>query len=141
MVFQLIYTCGLSRDVSSEELEEIANSSRRRNKTRGITGILLYKDGSVLQVLEGERSAVLSLYKKIASDPRVGNVIVLIQRVAAKREFANWSMGFRSADQTEPKTNGAFKLCAESFPYALPQNPSVEVGTISRTFARVTGLV
>lgn len=140
MIFQLIYTCALSQDISGTDLESIAVSSRRRNEERDITGILLYKEGSVLQVLEGERSAVMSLYNKIASDDRVSNVIVLIQRVTTKREFSKWSMGYKNADSSSTETDTVFELCAQSFPNAMPDNPSPEVGIFGRTFARVTGL-
>lgn len=140
MIFQLIYTCALSKETSGTDLDSIAECSRRRNEKYGITGILLCKDGSVLQVLEGERSAVMSLYNKIAADDRVSNVIVLIQRVTTKREFPKWSMGYKNADTSSAQSDTVFELSAQSFPKALPDNPSPEVGTFGRTFARVTGL-
>ena len=136
MVFQLIYTCAFTNTLSPAELKSIAQLSRKRNLDRNITGILLCKDGSALQVLEGEKSSVLALYETIKSDPRVTNLLTLIQRTAQEREFPNWSMGFKNADNSE----AAFKLCARSFPDALPENASPEVDTIGRTFARVTGL-
>lgn len=136
MIFQLIYTCALTQAVSTDDLEMIARSSRARNAENEITGILLYKDGSVLQVLEGDKAAVLALYSKIEKDSRITKPLILIQRVAAKREFPNWCMGYKNADESAP----AFNLSAESFPDILPENASPEVGTISRTFARVNGL-
>ena len=136
MIFQLIYTCAFTNPLSCADLESIAKLSRKRNLDRNITGILLCKDGSALQVLEGEKSAVLALYETIKTDPRVTNLLTLIQRSASEREFPNWSMGFKNADNSE----AAFKLCARSFPDALPENASPEVDTIGRTFARVTGL-
>lgn len=136
MIFQLIYTCALTDTVSSEDLEAIAQTSRARNHDRGITGMLLCKDGSVLQVLEGEESAVTELYRTISQDKRVTKPLVLIQRKTNEREFPKWSMGFKNADDTD----AAFKLSARTFPDALPDNASPEVGTISRTFARVNGL-
>lgn len=136
MIFQLIYTCALTPDVSCDDLEAIAKTSRVKNAEKDITGILLCQDGSVLQVLEGDKSAVLELYAKIMDDPRINNPLVLIQRMAEAREFPKWSMGFKAAK----KTDSAFNLCARSFPDALPENASPEVGTISRTFARVNGL-
>lgn len=136
VIFQLIYTCALSGDVACQDLESIAQTSRKRNFERGITGILLCKDGSVLQVLEGEKSVVMSLYDTISHDARVTNPLILIQRMTAEREFPKWSMGFKNADETDD----AFKLCAQSFPDIMPDNLSPETGTISRTFARVNGL-
>ncbi len=136
VIFQLIYTCALAQNTSSQDLEEIALTSRARNLAQNITGILLCKDGSVLQVLEGDKDIVMALFDKIAQDRRATNPLILTQRTSAEREFPNWSMGYRNADETE----AAFNLCARSFPDVLPENASQEVGTISRTFGRVTGL-
>jgi len=120
--------------MSCVDLETIAESSRARNFEQGITGILLCKDGSALQVLEGEKTDVLKLYKTIEKDTRISNILVLIQREAAKREFPNWSMGFKNANESE----SVFQLCAKTFPDALPLKVSPEIRTIGRTFARVT---
>jgi len=63
VIFQMIYTCALEQGVKSDELESIAQTSRVRNLARGVTGILLCKEGSVLQVLEGEKEIVKSLFR------------------------------------------------------------------------------
>jgi len=118
------------------ELKKIAAESRVRNLELGITGILLCKDGSVLQVLEGERSKVKNLYERILQDERVTNPLILIQRTASTREFPNWSMGFRKASLNDC----AFDLTGQSFAEALPSNVSPEITTIGNTFARVNGL-
>ena len=76
MIFQLIYTCALATDMLPSDLESLAEDARKRNLDRGITGILLCKDGSILQVLEGEKSAVLELYANIARDARVSNPLL-----------------------------------------------------------------
>jgi len=136
VVFQLIYTCALRDNVSVSELDRIAESSRIRNMTMGLTGILFCKDGSVLQILEGEKSLIENLYEQISNDCRISNPLVLIRRELDKREFPNWSMGYRNAD----KDPACFELTPNSFKQAMPANLSPVVGTISSTFARVNGL-
>lgn len=137
MIFQLIYTCALSADFGCEDLKKVAYVSRARNLDLGVTGILLCKDGSVLQVLEGERSIVKNLYQRIIQDTRVTNPLVLIQRTSTEREFPNWSMGYRNADKDEA---AAFDLTGETLANAFSKSVSPEIGTIGRTFARVNGL-
>jgi len=137
VIFQMIYTCALADDVTPSDLDEIARSSRLRNISQGLTGILLCKDGSVLQVLEGARETVEAVYSRITMDPRVTNALVLIRRETTAREFPNWSMGYRNVDDTD----AAFELCSRSLPEAIPQDSSPELGMLSRTFARVNGLV
>lgn len=137
MIFQLIYTCALTKSVACDELEKIAKLSRQRNLKYGITGILICKDGSVLQVLEGEKKDVTNLYGRISIDPRVVNPLVLIKRASTCREFPNWSMGYRNADAAP----ASFELTADSLSEALPDDISPEIDTIGRTFARVNGLI
>ncbi len=136
MIFQLIYTCALANDVTCKDLESIAQTSRASNARKNITGILLCNEGSALQVLEGDRDTVLSLYQKIEADPRTSNPLVLIKRMTENREFPDWSMGYKRGG----KTDAAFKLSMDTFSEAMPDTISPEVGTIGRTFARVSGL-
>ncbi len=136
MIFQLIYTCALTANVDCDDLKTIAEESRSRNLKSDITGILLCKDGSVLQVLEGERSSVRALYERIVEDVRVKNPLVLLQRMSTEREFPNWSMGYRDANASDCEFNLTGKTLAE----IISTNISPEITTISRTFARVNGL-
>jgi hypothetical protein len=69
--------------------------SHQRNAVEGITGMLLYKDGNVMQVLEGEEAAVLKLYAKIGRDPRHRGLMTLLRRPVEDRQFPGWTMGFR----------------------------------------------
>jgi hypothetical protein len=80
-------------------LLELLEKSRKNNAKLGITGMLLYKDGEFMQVLEGEEKAVRSLSKRIAEDPRHTNFIILMDRVCTQREFPDWSMGFTNLDE------------------------------------------
>lgn len=137
MPFQLIYTCALLKSVCCDQLADIAKQSTERNAKHDITGILICKDGSVMQVLEGEKSAVEKLYSKIEQDARVKNPLVLIRRNIETREFPNWSMGYRNAN----KAGLAFDTSTTSLPVALPKNTSPEVRTFTQTFARVNGLL
>jgi len=105
--------------------------------TTGVTGIIFCKDGSVLQVLEGEKTIIENLYEKISKDARISNPLVLIRREVPKREFPNWSMGYKNADEDL----ASFELTISSFRQALAKNLSPELDTIGWTFARVNGLL
>ena len=58
MVYQLIYTAALTERATRQDLLDIAQKSAIKNVEHGITGILLTKEGSVLQVLEGDQTTV-----------------------------------------------------------------------------------
>ncbi|MEM7363377.1 MAG: BLUF domain-containing protein, partial [Pseudomonadota bacterium] len=41
----------------------------------GVTGMLLYHEGSFLQALEGDRAVVEALYERIEEDPRLHHLM------------------------------------------------------------------
>lgn len=56
--------------------------------------MLLYHEGSFLQVLEGAAENVEMLFERIGRDPRHRRVMVLLRRSIDARQFQDWSMGF-----------------------------------------------
>lgn len=77
-----------------EDLASILQQSRRNNAQANITGLLLYMNGNIIQVLEGEKQAVESLYKRIETDQRHTHVICVLNRPISHRLFARWSMAY-----------------------------------------------
>jgi len=100
-MIQLIYYSSASTPFSKDDLMEILQKSRENNERDNITGILLYKDGSIMQVLEGEATDVERRYEVIRRDSRHKDCFLVGQTEIAQRQFANWSMGFR--DLTDPE--------------------------------------
>lgn len=90
----LVYVSRESKTMSAERLAALLAKSRRANQRRHITGMLLYRDGSFMQVLEGAKSEISNLFERIAKDSRHRQVDLLILEAADKRYFADWSMGF-----------------------------------------------
>ena len=74
-------------------IESILTQSRRRNPELGITGVLCHADGVFMQVLEGGREAVNQLYRRICSDTRHTDVILLHYEEITERRFGGWTMG------------------------------------------------
>jgi hypothetical protein len=93
-LFQLVYMSSLVTD-GPELLPAILDAAVKNNKRKFITGMLLYADGCVMQVLEGERNTVLETFHSIELDKRHSGIFVLIQQEIDARQFASWSMGFR----------------------------------------------
>jgi Sensors of blue-light using FAD len=91
---QIIYSSAAVKDLNEVELSRILLSSRKNNRALGVTGILLYHEGSFLQVLEGEEKKVKSLYDRIHKDPRHRRILILLQRSIDVPQFEDWSMGF-----------------------------------------------
>lgn len=75
--------------------------ARQNNARKGITGILLYRDGNFLQSIEGEEAAVGELFSIIARDKRHNGLMVLFREEIPAREYPDWSMAFRDLSREE----------------------------------------
>ncbi|HSM42684.1 MAG TPA: BLUF domain-containing protein, partial [Afifellaceae bacterium] len=62
-MYCLVYVSAAHHLMGDDELTEILETSRARNAAAGITGMLLYKDGSFMQLLEGAKTNVLGTYE------------------------------------------------------------------------------
>lgn len=107
-MFYLVYASSAARPFSEPDLSDLLATSRENNRRADITGMLLYKDGNFMQVLEGEEGAVRELYGKIGTDPRHKGEIILLQGVADGRQFPDWSMGFRDLDSPEARATPGY---------------------------------
>ncbi len=103
-MFFLVYVSSATLPFSGEDLRALLETCRTNNAELGVTGMLLYKYGNFMQVLEGDEGAVRGLYGKIAADPRHGGEITLQQGFAEGRQFPDWSMGFRDLDSPEARS-------------------------------------
>ncbi len=107
-MYQIVYFSSANHPCSKEELLAILNVSRRNNEVDGISGMLLYKDGSIMQVLEGEKDLVEHRFDVIKHDPRHKDVIVIYSGEIPERQFGDWSMGFRDLADPELKSLPGF---------------------------------
>ena len=73
---------------------DIVTFSRENNARLGITGVLLYINGHIVQVLEGQQSLVEGLYQRIQADPRHTDVRTVISQPIGQRLFERWYMGY-----------------------------------------------
>ena len=96
-LFTLVYTSEASAPLGDRELTEILTTARERNAGLDVTGTLLYHDGYFIQVLEGNRSVIETLYNRIKSDSRHRSVKIMWDGAIEQRQFEDWVMGFRNA--------------------------------------------
>jgi hypothetical protein len=80
--------------MDDQKLADILEKSRKNNSENEITGILLYSEGSFLQVLEGEPARIHETFFRIKADPRHQSINVLFEEPISDRHFKNWSMDF-----------------------------------------------
>lgn len=136
MVYQLIYASAAVAGLDDFTLREIAQSSNYNNQELGITGLLLFYEGSIMQVLEGDEMSVYSLYGKIKRDPRHTGCMILCTRTADKREFPDWFMGYKNVSGREG-IDKLFKLNKSNLSTIMPQSPSKVLETLTMSYAKV----
>jgi hypothetical protein len=73
-------------------LADIFSAARKKNAELQITGLLSYRGGHYIQVLEGDDSIVDQLFSKIRLDPRHEQIVVLFDFKITQRCFPDWDM-------------------------------------------------
>lgn len=107
-MYSLIYVSIANEPFNEDQLLELLRISREHNDRDGLTGMLLYKNGKFMQLLEGPEEAVCNTYARILRDPRHREVTVLLQGDASEREYVDWSMGFRYLNADVAATTPGF---------------------------------
>ena len=79
-------------DASDTTLKDIIASSKKNNPEEGVTGCLLSGSNTFLQILEGPKDFIDTLYSKISKDNRHENVATLCDENIDERLFLSWSM-------------------------------------------------
>ena len=100
-LYRLCYASTQTAPMRAAELIELLQTARERNLANGITGVLLHRQDSFMQVIEGKEGAVRELYEKIKRDPRHQRVEVLGENPVEEREFSDWQMGFVELDEVD----------------------------------------
>lgn len=90
----LIYVSTATHPFTTAELRNLLRQCRLRNARHHVTGILLYDQGRITQILEGEEAAVRYLYEHIAQDPRHHGLVKLADEPIPHRRFMQWHMAF-----------------------------------------------
>jgi hypothetical protein len=91
----LVYVSSGVRQFAETEIAEILAQARRNNQRSGLTGMLLYRDGNFLQVLEGTEGSVKAAMQRIERDDRHRGILVMKQGAITERRFSQWQMAFR----------------------------------------------
>jgi hypothetical protein len=103
-LYHLGYVSTEAVKFSEEALVALLSEARNANADRDVTGLLLYREGSFYQILEGSESAVMATFHEIEGDPRHKEVRILFNGETDAREFADWRMGFLNLDGVDPDT-------------------------------------
>ena len=99
MLFTFVYCSRAAEGVDDTEVGRIVESAQRRNRARGITGVLVFGSGVFFQWIEGPATQMQNLIASLHGDPRHRDVVSLDQS-EEKRErlYPDWEMERVEAD-------------------------------------------
>jgi hypothetical protein len=102
MLTQLIYISRAVGPQTTTVTTQILETARAFNKSHDLTGVLCQGKGLYVQVLEGERSVVNSLYRRIAADSRHVDAEIVLFGEIKNRQFKDWSMALVNLSIDDP---------------------------------------
>ncbi|MEE4186739.1 MAG: phosphate-starvation-inducible PsiE family protein [Gammaproteobacteria bacterium] len=115
-MLRVTYVSSATSAMSKDDLMALLHQCREYNSENGITGMLLYSNGTFLQVLEGNETEIDSLLATISTDPRHTDVRMLDRQPIEQRMYGDWSMGFKRVSARELKqVPGLRKFSLEDF--------------------------
>lgn len=100
-IWHLLYRSEQAYEMDTADLMKLLFDARTFNSENGITGLLLYRNGHFMQLLEGEKPMLKLLYGWIAADTRHRNPVLEIDAPARERLFPEWKMGYAEAPRIE----------------------------------------
>jgi len=121
MLVRLMYASRAVPAVDQEELLAILKHSKANNTKSGVTGALCLcsNERIFIQVLEGGRGAVNGLYRRILTDTRHTDAVLLHYQEIDERHFAGWSMGQVNMQRLNPALLLKYSEGARLDPYSV----------------------
>ncbi|EAQ64022.1 photopigment and puc expression activator [Marinomonas sp. MED121] len=98
-----IYSSVATVKFSQSDIADLLEKARANNEKLGVSGMLLYDEGSFFQVLEGDPQVVATLLRVIQRDQRHDKVIKIIHEEIEERDFSEWTMGYSGATRDDLK--------------------------------------
>ncbi|MDO6519600.1 BLUF domain-containing protein [Zobellia uliginosa] len=104
-MYTLTYESKAVKGLSNVDIEAILETARNFNKANGLTGCLIFYKRKFIQILEGEKEKVQTLFENIKQDPRHSGVYLLSEGETEERNFPNWGMVYYPIDDNELNKN------------------------------------
>lgn len=93
---------------TTADLRELASKAKARNRSLGVTGMLLYDKGRFFQTLEGPPASLKTLWESICNDPRHCDIEILSEHIIPARLFGAWNLlSYHGDDESHPTVERA----------------------------------
>lgn len=144
-MYYIVYVSQAKKPMDAATLESLLSTSRKWNTSLGLTGMLIYRysedadKGYFIQMLEGGKSEVRTLFEKIRRDKRHHTVLTLGEGEIDTRMFSDWAMGFKNIDdKVFAGLPGHARIGEASFEPAAFQHSNVEALKLLKFFHDAT---
>ena len=126
---------------SESDLEQLVAKARERNRSLGVTGMLLYENGRYLQTLEGPPQGLRKVWESIRRDERHRDIEVLTEHMVASRLFSDWDLLLYSREEEPGRTTRASDLAPHALAHYVPAMAQLALdGQDVRINARLAGI-
>jgi len=102
-MIRIVYVSVATNPFEEKDLLQLLAKCRGSNTEKGITGQLIYSEGTFMQVLEGPEKEVDATYALIKKDTRHHNIQLLERTSIDVKQFPDWSMGFKALSRKRLK--------------------------------------
>ena len=100
-LFHLAYVSTQTGPFGTADLLRLLKAARLRNQACNVTGLLIHRDDSFFQVIEGREADVRRIFGIISADRAHHRIKVLFEEPLAEREYADWRMAFMELDNVD----------------------------------------
>ena len=120
---RLVYMSTAVGVLRADELDKVYLRAKVSNASAGITGLLLFYEGTFLQLLEGPAAGISSLVQKLRRDKRHANLIILESSPIETRVFPDSPMQYvpaRNLSAGEKQAFSDLRMAVNARPAMVP---------------------
>lgn len=92
-MYRLTYSSRTDRDLTPQDIADVLVQSYPNYSRNGVSGLMLYHDQRMLQVLEGAKANVEACFHQVRQDARNKAVSVRLATPAQSPLFTRWYFG------------------------------------------------
>ena len=125
-LLSIVYASSAAQPYSDEDLALLLTQCRANNARYGLTGMLLYRNGLFLQVLEGPADVLRERMSIIDADLRHTEVRILLRETIDQRQFPEWTMGYEPLSDDQADDVPGFRTTFADLERVQEPSPSLE---------------
>lgn len=127
----MVYRSRATVPMQTSALQDLLRTAQARNHAEGITGLLVYDQGSFFQWMEGPAESIARVWDSVRRDPRHTDVEVLETKPTQTRFFADWDMKLATRRGFEQTRGTNFAEIAPALMDSLYRRPGAATSLLA----------